>query len=473
MIWGLVLVALAAATSARADDLTPQQRRGQQIFERGESGARQKITAILGNEDAAVPATVAPCANCHGADGRSGTTESGITPPDITWDHLTRSYGGTPYTERLVRRAVSLGINSAGGRLYNAMPRYQMQYADMDDLLAYLKVVGTLAERGITDDEVQVGFILPPKGNMTAAGQAVQAALTAYFSDVNAGGGVYSRRIVLHASEPPVAKFLDAQPLFALVSSFLAGSEREVTELLRERRRPLVGAFTLFPQLEQPLNPFVFYFYPGVPGEADALVKFASREGNDGLAVVHGSEKVFAGTAESVAPSIRRFEVSDVAHTARALADASVKTVLFLMPAATAAALIREMAALKLTVRVLMPGSLASDEALKAVAETKSPAWLAMPTLPGSAAPEALAEYRRLAARYGLSTTSLPAQHQAIASAKVLVEGLKQAGRQVTAARLVAALEELRDFAPTLGPAVTFGPNRRVGVSGMRIVPLP
>jgi len=343
----------------------------------------------------------------------------------------------------------------------------------MEDLLAYLKVVGTLAERGITDDEVHVGLILPAKGTMTAAGQAVQSALTAYFSELNAAGGIYSRRIVLHASQPPIEKFLDAQPLFALVSSFLAGSEPNVTEMLRERGLPLVGAFTLFPQLTQPVNPFVFYFYAGVPGEAEALVKFASKEGTDGVAVVHAVEGIFAIAADSITPSVRRFEVSDAASTAKALADANVKTALFLMPAATASSLIRETARLKTPVTVLLPASLANDDVLKAVAETKSPAYLAMPTLPGDTAPEALVEYRKLAARHSLSTANLPAQYQAIASAKVLVEGLKQTGRQVTAARLIGALEQLRDFAPGLGPAVSFGPNRRVGVSGMRIVPLP
>ena len=492
---GVLTALLLSCHPISSASLTPQQSRGKQIFERGESAASRKVTVFLGAEEEAVPATVAPCANCHGADGHSGVTEAGITPPDITWDHLTKPYGGVtfsneerpPYTDRLIRRAVSLGVNSAGQRLFGAMPRYQMLYTDMDDLLAYLKVLGTVAERGITDQEVHVGVILPPKGAMTAAGQAVEAALSAYFKELNAAGGIYARQVVLHSYEPPaagdpaagLAKFLDSQPLFALAQSFLAGAERPFTDLLRERGLPLVGAFTLFPQLDQPLNPYVFYFYPGVPGEAEALMRFAaSRSGVGSLAIVYAGEKVFSGAADVAEAAIsrdpgvpvRRFEVTaDIARTAKQLSEANLRTALLLLPGNTATALIRECARRKPQYTLLMPGSLANSSVLEAAGDLASPSYFAMPSLPTDAAPEAVDEYRILATRHGLPPHDLPIQWQAIASAKVLVEGLKSAGRDLTATRLVTALEQLQDFAPGLTASVSFGPNRRVGLSAVRI----
>jgi ABC-type branched-subunit amino acid transport system substrate-binding protein len=493
----LVFLLPISLTSA---PLTPSQARGKQIYERGESAASRKITVFLGAEESPVAATVAPCANCHGADGHSGTTEAGITPPDITWDRLTKPYGGVsssdekrpPYTDRLIRRAVSLGVNSAGNRLFGAMPRYQMLYTDMDDLLAYLKVLGTVPERGITDQELHIGIILPPKGAMTAAGQAVEAALSAWFQELNAGGGVYARRIVLHSYQPPagedpsaaLARFLDSQPLFAIAASFLAGAERPFTALLRERGLPLVGAFTLFPQLGQPLNPYVFYFYPGVPGEAEALMRFAAKQSGSGPpAIVYANDQVFSGAADVAEagisqaspddpkPTIRRFEVTpaDLARTARQLSEANPRTALLLLPGSTATQLIRECARLKPQYSFLVPGSLASAAMLEAAGDLALPSYFAMPSLPTDAAPEAVDEYRLLAARHGLPTHDLPVQWQAIASAQVLVEALKAAGRDLTATRLVTALEQLQDFAPGLTAAVSFGPNRRVGLSTVRI----
>jgi hypothetical protein len=52
----------------------------------------------------------------------------------------------------------------------------------------------------------------------------------------------------------------------------------------------------------------------------------------------------------------------------------------------------------------------------------------------------------------------------------VLAEGLRRAGRDLRRERLVAYLERLWAFEPGLGRAVTFGPNRRVGVLGSYVV---
>src|SRR6516164_6877679 len=44
-----------------------------------------------------------------------------------------------PYNERLVIRAVTMGIDSGGNRLNAAMPKYQLTREQADDLVAYLK----------------------------------------------------------------------------------------------------------------------------------------------------------------------------------------------------------------------------------------------------------------------------------------------------------------------------------------------
>jgi ABC-type branched-subunit amino acid transport system substrate-binding protein len=279
-----------------------------------------------------------------------------------------------------------------------------------------------------------------------------------------------------------LSKFLDSQPVFALAASFLAGAEIPFTGLLRERGLPLAGAFTLFPQLDQPLNPYVFYFYPGVSGEAEALMQFAaSQPGSGPLGVVVSGEKLFrgaAGVAEAAVTTdlgtqVRRFEVGaspeDIARTAKQMSDANLRAALLLLPGSTATSVIRECAKLKPAYSLLIPGSLVNADVLEAAGSLESPSYFAMPSLPTDALPAALEEYRTLAARHPLPSHDIPAQWQAIASAKMLVEGLKNAGRDLTAARLLNALEQLRDFAPGLTASVSFGPNRRVGIPNVRI----
>jgi hypothetical protein len=72
--------------------------------------------------------------------------------------------------------------------------------------------------------------------------------------------------------------------------------------------------------------------------------------------------------------------------------------------------------------------------------------------------------------RHGLQPGHLAFQLHAYASARVLVESLRQAGADVTRVELVQALEALRDFDTGVSPRVTFGVDQRVGVQGAQLV---
>ena len=60
-----------------------------------------------------------------------------------------------------------------------------------------------------------------------------------------------------------------------------------------------------------------------------------------------------------------------------------------------------------------------------------------------------------------------------IASARILIEGLQRAGRNLSRTNFVTALAALRDFKTGLLPPVSFDANRRTGVQGAYIVTFP
>src|SRR6202035_4867159 len=121
--WLLLALAVLLAGGVSAT-LRPEEELGKRIFRSGEGAGGREIPATLGTEGVETTATTLPCAGCHGRDGR-GRPEGGVAPPDVTWAALTRPYsvapnGGRlhpPYTERLVKRAVTLGLDAAGNPL--------------------------------------------------------------------------------------------------------------------------------------------------------------------------------------------------------------------------------------------------------------------------------------------------------------------------------------------------------------------
>lgn len=88
------------------------------------------------------------CAGCHGADGRGLRTPMFVSP-DITYQNLTDPNGmvepdgerGPTYTDELIRRAVTQGIDAEGKPLAWPMPRWRLSDQDWSDLLAYLKTL--------------------------------------------------------------------------------------------------------------------------------------------------------------------------------------------------------------------------------------------------------------------------------------------------------------------------------------------
>lgn len=88
------------------------------------------------------------CASCHGSDGKGGIPimMSNEEAPDITWYALTEEKHEEkheeehpPYDERLVKRAITEGLNSAGEPLDYVMPRWQMNEKELDAIIEFLK----------------------------------------------------------------------------------------------------------------------------------------------------------------------------------------------------------------------------------------------------------------------------------------------------------------------------------------------
>jgi cytochrome c oxidase subunit 2 len=88
------------------------------------------------------------CATCHGADGRGGAPVMMGTevPGDIRYHHLIEEEHEEgeehpPYTDELIRRAITLGLNPAGEALDLTMPRWHMSDQDVEDLIEFLKML--------------------------------------------------------------------------------------------------------------------------------------------------------------------------------------------------------------------------------------------------------------------------------------------------------------------------------------------
>jgi len=488
------------ATASAERELAPQERRGKAIYLRGASTSGKEITAMVGELD--VPASTLTCAGCHGLRGE-GKTEGGVTAGNLIWTNLAKPYGHThptgrkhgPFNENLFTRSLVQGLDPAGNELAVAMPRFQMTAEDVADLIAYLKRIETDRDPGLTETGVKLGTILPTQGALAEMGAAMKDVLTAYFADVNDRGGIYNRRIELQtvetgtdaaATAKNARQLVEAGQVFAIVSGISAGADKELAALTQEVELPFIGPSTLLPHTGFQANRYVFYLLPGMSEQARALVNFAANRPElkkSRLAIVHSENELTLAAAAAIEDQARKAGWNsvnrkayadgrfDAAEIAGVLKREGTEAVFFLGAKGEEAAFIKAAAASDWTPHVFLLGALSGRDLIEAVPLSfKNRVFLSFPTVPGDVTPEGLAELRALQQKYKFAPRHPASQLMALAAAKILIEALKRAGRDLSREKLVTALEGLYEYDTGVTPRITFGPNRRVGAAGAYVV---
>jgi ABC-type branched-subunit amino acid transport system substrate-binding protein len=497
----LLIVGPTSATQNKSG-LTPQEKRGKQIYLTGEDGQRGEITTVLGSDELELPGGSFPCSSCHGLRG-DGIKEGGIQPPPLNWETLTRPVTSAltrrergPYDDATLSRAISAGVDPNGARLHPAMPRYRMTGEQMADLVAYLKKLGKSsdADPGITDETIKVGAALPVTGPLAQVGEDIKATLKASFAEINSRGGIYGRRfeLIVEDSRGEPAQTLEAtrrlievDDIFALVGCFEPGDSRAVNELIRRSEVPLVGPVTLSPRLSIPPNPYIFYLLPTFGDQARALVDFVnsrSKEKAARLGVVYADSDFDRDALSGVKAQANIYSMAVVAEegfnagsfsaaeVVRKLQDKKPDYLLFFGDADSILALAAEMDRVKMKAPLLSSVVMIGRGAFALPASVAAQTFLAYPAaLPNQSD---FAEFISVMQKSGGALRSPAFQSVAFASTKVFYEAVKLSSRQLDRATFLRSLEQLRDFKTGVMPPMTFGPNRRIGSTGSYIVGL-
>ena len=504
--------AMLCCAAAPAGRLTPEELAGRKIYQEGMTPRGGTITALVG-AGAHLPASALPCAGCHGNDG-AGRPEGGIEPSNLEWSELTKPYGHVhrggrrhpAFVERTVARAIIEGIDPGNHPLDPAMPRYSLSREDLSALIAYLRRLERERDPGITDTAIRIGAVLPSRGGAGRLGQAARQLLTACFEELNARGGIHGRRLELVLPEyddgapgaglDGLRRLFATEPPFALVSGLVPGREKELAELVEREQLPLIGPLGLS-ELSDPAGASgaasrpperqVFFTLPGLREQARALVDYAAMRlvaAPARVAIIHPAGEPLDEVARAALAQLERRHLRPVKvlryergrfdpALMAPLARAGLPLVVFLGHEAELEAFMKRAQALGWRPYVLVVSALATRAALAAPPPFEGRVFLSFPTLPSDEKPRAVAEFARLQARLpggvqGPAERSV--QVAAYIAAKVLFEGLRRAGRQLSRDRLIAHLEELYDFETGLGRRLSYGPGRRAGASGAYIV---
>ena len=485
--------------AAAQGGLTLAESRGKQIYVQGTSQSGREVFAYVGEASLEMPGASMPCANCHGLDGL-GKREGSINPSDITPESLTKPYGvihadgrkHPAYTPGGFAAAITRGIDPAGNLLSKVMPRYSMTPDDLRDLIAYLARLGRDRDAGISETKIVLGAVVPEKGPLAEMGQATKALISAYFDDLNNNGGIFNRRIEVKFVEsgdvPAITRAnlertLQSDEVFAMTVSLIAGAEKEITPVLAQMRVPMIGALTLHPQTDFPLNREVFYLLAGIDGQARAMIHHAALTRGlqkTGIAIVYPDFGASAGVVAAAQDQCRKDELKSELYAfptanfdgpglVRKI-NAADDAVLFLGDGNQVLAFMDAADKSGWHPTIYIPSPNSNSDLFRAPAGFDRKILLSFPTSPADQTLNGMKEFRSFAATHQLPPKHLAALVSAYGGLKILTEALKRAGKDVSREKLIDILEGFYDYSTGLTPPITYGPNLRVGAMGAYVV---
>jgi ABC-type branched-subunit amino acid transport system substrate-binding protein len=321
------------------------------------------------------------------------------------------------------------------------------------------------ADEGSVDDrEVVLGNSAILSGPLGRAVQDFLAGARLHFDAVSAQGGVNGRRIRLVSLDDelqPQKAVANCKSLLADARAFAffgnvgSGTIAAATPLLRESGAPLIGNFAVSDSVRDGAAGAAYFVRATYGREAEKLVEHLGTIGIRRIAVATlanpGGEEVLAlvrraasasGIGDVVASAAMRSDGSNIAEMGRTLAAADPQAVIVFVSGPPVAELMKTVWAAGAQPSFygmsVVDGLLAArllGEQLKGLAISQVVPW------PWSVSDPEAVEYRRLSAAAGLSPGYTG--FEGYLNARVAVEGLRRAGRDLRRSGLHAAMKQV------------------------------
>src|SRR5215831_13521949 len=344
-------------------------------------------------------------------------------------------------------------------------------------------VAASGADPGVTPTTILIGESAAFSGPASELGTEMRAGAMAYFTAVNKAGGVNGRKIELRTLddgyEPDRAaantrKLID-DGVFLLFGYVGTPTSNASKPIFTAAKVPLVGPFTGAESLRNPLNRYIFNIRASYYDETEKIVgqlvgqtlnKIAVFYQNDdyGKAGLAGVERAMQKRGlKIVATGTVERNTTDVAAAVTAISKADPQGVIMISAYKSCAAFIKAMRAAGQNPQ-FMNVSFVGSKALahETGAAGRGVGISQVVPFPWNLSARVVKDYQQaLSASTGKQNYSFTSLEGYIA-AKVLVEGLRRAGKDLTREKFIAAMEEIRDF-DVGGYTVSFSPTDHNG----------
>lgn len=350
-----------------------------------------------------------------------------------------------------------------------------------------LGVAGTaLAEPGVTADKIIIGQAAGFTGSVAGTVKELTAGAQLYFDHINSRGGVHGRKIVLEQMDdgfdpkksPDVfKKLIEEKKVFAMFLSRGTPTNEAAYPVLEAAKVPLIGPSTGAMSMYNPPRKYMFPVRASYQSETFKIVPQLVNMGINRIALLYVDDSFGKDGLTGVQIAMKNAGLTPVAVVSHArgstkveeavatIAKADPQAIIMVTLADSGVAFVKQMRAAGKSPMFITLSNNSSNAFIKNLGtDGFGLAVSQVSPYPFSGAEVVTREFLGLLKDKKDVSPSYSSIEGFIA-AKVLVEGLRRAGKEPTREKLIAGLESMKGFDLGGGLDVTYGPNLRVGTS--------
>lgn len=319
------------------------------------------------------------------------------------------------------------------------------------------------AEEGVTDNSILIGQTVGLTGQIAGPVKEMNAGAAAYFNHINKNGGVHGRKIEMHIVDdkfdPAIAAsnaeaLIKKDHVFALFQCRGTPHTQAILPILASSKVPLIAPSTGAAVFHSPVNRYIFNVRAKYQDEVKKAVEQFSTIGLKDIAIVHVDDTFggdgFAGFTTAMdnfklKPSlVSKYDRAkpDVPKVIEDVVKSPAKALIVVGSAATVTDIIRGLRAKGSTIQIMTLSNNASQSFIDSLGPVATGIMVSQimpaPHLVSSILGQ---EFKTIAKDNGVAPSY--AAMEGFVSAKLLVEGLKRAGKGLTRDGLIRALESM------------------------------
>lgn len=331
-------------------------------------------------------------------------------------------------------------------------------------LLAALMLHSGAQAQGVSADEILLGQSTALTGPLAELGLEATAGSKAYFDYINARGGVHGRKIRLitlddgynpQTAVANVRQLIEKEQVLALFGVLGTPANVAIMPIIAQAGIPNFSPVSGSDMVRVPFNRLVFHVGPSYANEIEKIIEHLQVRGLTKVAAVYqdnafGKEglanlerSVAAHKMNLVATASIDNSGADADKASETLAQAAPQAIVMITAGKASIDFIKSYNKRAVGMQYFALSVMASQTAIKALgADGVGVVVSQVSPFPFSATSRVVQEYQKVMKEMGVKNMSF-ASIGGFINAKVLVDGLKRAGRNLSRESLIDALETM------------------------------